>query len=536
MEGRRQATDQPGNARAADSAMTSLSHLFPVQLYSELAPPSCPHCHQPGMELADMMICKASPLRCDTFERLAELGWCRIGDVLFKMKLADICCPTHLARIPVTDFEVTKSHKHVLKKWQKFLLYGDPQWDNPDPHLAIDHKVGNTEHTYFTSAAAVDAETTFLQQDDQTTNSLQNAAAGGRQSETVALDALDQGGSTDAHKAKKAVKPGLGPDPNKPLCRKAKVVKAEKGAAKLGTCTTAAEEKDKGVVGKKTAKPLYKLLDEYEAELQSSSSPPKHKLEIKLLCCNPEDPQITETIDTTFRIYSSHMKAMLPEKAMFESVSEFRWGFVCSPFVSPQGNRPLGTYHLQYYIDGKLEMFSIMDILPESVSPIQTYYNPRLRFISPLLYNILVEIAFIQRLQQENSEMVYYNIGPYNEFSKKVNFKKRYKPMEVRCPVTNIFVPVEKTVPLLQQARYARLAEKDVTEGPRAEELDVDDLICHDFPSSFGPAPFRDFPDDRKKSLKPRLQQYLHEAGEVLKGMLLIIDDTIQLQIKKHMC
>ena len=35
--------------------------------------------------------------------------------------------------------------------------------------------------------------------------------------------------------------PGLGPDLNKPLCRKTKVVKAEKRVAKLGTCTTAAE-------------------------------------------------------------------------------------------------------------------------------------------------------------------------------------------------------------------------------------------------------------------------------------------------------
>ena len=51
-------------------------------------------------------------------------------------------------------------------------------------------------------------------------------------------------------------KPGLGPDLNKPLCRKTKVVKAEKRVAKFGTCTTAAEEQ---VVGKKIAKPLYKI-------------------------------------------------------------------------------------------------------------------------------------------------------------------------------------------------------------------------------------------------------------------------------------
>ena len=100
-----------------DGAVMQANDLFPVQLYTDLVPPCCPHCHQPGMDLADMMICKGSPMQCEMFEKLTESGWCRIGaDVLFKMKLADICCPTHFARIPVADFKVTKSHKPVLKK------------------------------------------------------------------------------------------------------------------------------------------------------------------------------------------------------------------------------------------------------------------------------------------------------------------------------------------------------------------------------------------------------------------------------------
>ena len=53
------------------------------------------------------------------------------------------------------------------------------------------------------------------------------------------------------HKTKKAVKPGLGPDLNKPLCRKAKVVKAEKRASKLGTLATGEHEQGNKVVGKK---------------------------------------------------------------------------------------------------------------------------------------------------------------------------------------------------------------------------------------------------------------------------------------------
>ena len=284
---------------------------------------------------------------------------------------------------------------------------------------------------------------------------------------------------------------------------------------------------------KKTAIALHELLDKYEAELQSSS--PKHKLEIKLFSCNPEDSHTTQSdaIDAAFHIYISYMKAVLPEQVTFDTVSEFRRGFVDSPFISTQGDRPMGTYHLHYYIDGKLEMFTVEDILPKSNVPIQTYYNPRLRFMSPMLYSIL--ITFTQRLQQQHSEMLYYNNGSYNEFSKKVDFKKHYKPLEICCPVTGTYVPVKKATPLLQQERYTRLADKDVAEKPDKNTLDVDELVCYDFPN-FGPAPFCDFPEDRKKCLKPRLQQYLHEAGDVLKRMLLIIDDTVQLQIKKHTC
>ena len=437
--------------KADGAAIMQTNDLFPVQLYTDLAPPCCPHCHEPGMELADMMICKGSPMQCEMFETLIERGWCRIGaDVLFKMKLADICCPTHSARIPVADFKVTKSHKHVLKKWQEFLLHGDPRWDNPDS--GCDHKI-ESKH-------AEDPETKSVQQSHQTTSSSpQNAEEG-----TITardLGSLRQNESAPAcrrqlRKTKQAVKPGLGPDPNKPPCRKAKVVKAEKRAAKLGTVATG-DSLNEEVVEKRRSLALHEVLDKYGAELQSSS--PKHKLEMKLFSCNPEDPRITEAIDAAFHIYISHMKAILPEKATFDTVSEFRWGFVHSPFLSMQGERPMGTYHMYYYIDGKLEMFTVMDILPKSVSPIQTYHNPRLRFMSPMLYSILMDIAFTQRLQQQHSEMLYYNIASYNEFSNKVNFKKRFKPMELRCPVTNTFVPAEKATPLLQQERYTRLAD-----------------------------------------------------------------------------
>ena len=50
------------------------------------------------------------------------------------------------------------------------------------------------------------------------------------------------------------------------------------------------------------------------------------------------------------------------------------------------------------------------------------YLDGNLSFMSPLLYSILVEIAPTQCLQQENPEMVYYNIGSSNELFKKVSF------------------------------------------------------------------------------------------------------------------
>jgi len=50
------------------------------------------------------------------------------------------------------------------------------------------------------------------------------------------------------------------------------------------------------------------------------------------------------------------------------------------------------------------------------------YLDGNVSFMSPLLYSILVEIAPTQCLQQENPEMVNYNIGSFNEFFKKVSF------------------------------------------------------------------------------------------------------------------
>ena len=459
--------------------------LLPVQLYSEQVAPKCPYCELPDMERADMMICKA-PMPCDMMDELASNGWLRIGDILFKMKLAEICCPTHTARIPVAEFN--SQQKKVLKKWKRFLIHGDPNWD--------DSKSKAVYQEACSSGMNSDSECSSLQFENLLSTS----------------EKVD--GNTVQCMNKIAI-----PMP----------------AIKVLNETL--EERDEKMLHGTKKKAFYNYFDEYE--VKSLSSSPKHRLEMKLVKCNPEDPIISETIEEQFQIYQVYMKEVFPGKETYSSISEFRSGFVKSPLVSTHAeeDRPMGTYHLQFYIDGKLEGFVIVDILTTSIIPIQFYCNPKLRFLKPHHYSILWLIAFAQRLQKKYQEMRYYYIGPYNVFSTKSSYKATFKPLEVLCPITNTYIPVEKANLHLEKARYARLADGSVESVPGKEEMDVDGLICCYHPH-FGPTAFCDIPMEAlKKYLKPRLQCCMHGIGaNVMNRMLIIIDDTQGLEIKKHTC
>ena len=484
--------------------------LVSVRLYNDDSPSECPFCNTPGMDISDMIIVLSETVPHDMFERLMERGWWRTGNVVFKPQLARVCCPSFAIRLPVDKFELTKSHRRVLNIWKNFLIRGDPRWDNrPTKTNGQSSQAGTQE-----KAGSEDVEKGSG--DELGTESHESVSNGPL---LPVVKSTKPESSVAESGRKKVVRPGQGADPSRPPCRKAKVLRAEKlqekrerektqGGSSVGHAGLSSTS---GKPHQHQKKSLLELMKEHEDEVQASS--PLHRLEVKLLCCSPADPEIQATNPEFFALYQRFQDGVHPGKSKFKNLHDLNWGFVSS--IVRHGSdpdRPLGTYHMRYYLDGELVMISLVDILPSYFVSVYFMYDPDLRFLQPGIYTCLREIAFIQQLQKKDPQMTYYNLGFFNESNPKISYKKQFKPTEILCPITNVYVPLESAVPILKESKYARFAGEDVKERPKSTTLDVDELVMLD--STLSMVHVRDLPTARKRDLQPMLQRYVYEAGK----------------------
>ena len=479
-----------------------LLSLVTCQLYDDPNPPQCPYCERPNSDKADMIICNSPTIPYNLFQTLMVRGWWRTGNVIFKPQVESICCPSYAIRMSVAEYKLTKSHRKVLNKWRNFLLNGDPRWEN---------RRDRTSPVLSGNGSLSDQVTVSDSNDEAMVLGNRDLNETGE-----AKDSLSSIADTKP-KHSKVVRKGDGPDPTKPPCKKAKELRAERRkrkTAKLEKDVGNAEQNNEGV----NKKSLLELLEEHERELEASSDA-KHKLEIKLLPRN--DPEVLSSLRDFFDLYNHFQDAVHPGKSKFKSVADIKWGFVDSPLEpAPRGSRPLGTYHMKYYLDGELIMLSLLDILPEYLVSIYFIYDPNIRFLQPGIYTCLQEIALIQRLQKSSPELRYYNLGFYNDFSPKINYKRQFKPTEILCPVTGTYVPLEHAIPLLKQNKFCKFAEDSAPERPKCSEIDVDDVIV--FHHQSGYTNFRHLPSLAKHKMRHVLQQYSREAGsDVIKQMIL---------------
>ena len=337
--------------------------LVPVRLYNDDNPSECPFCNTPAMDISDMIIVLSETVPYDMFERLMERGWWRTGNVVFKPQLARVCCPSFAIRLPVEKFELAKSHRRVLNMWKNFLIHGDPRWENRPSRTNVQSSrtISEEEDT--------EREDVKKGSEDEPGTESHESVSNGPLLPTV-RSAKQPESSIEGRGKKKVVRPGEGADPNRPPCRKAKVVRAERlrekrerqkaqgndSVGNIGTSSTS----DKPHQPQK--KSLLEVMKEHEEEMQSCS--PLHRLEVKLLCCSPADPEIQATNSEFFALYQRFQDGVHPGKSKFKSMHDLTWGFVSSivPHESDP-DRPLGTYHMRYYLDGELVMISLVDIL-----------------------------------------------------------------------------------------------------------------------------------------------------------------------------
>lgn len=470
----------------------------------------------------------AHRLTCEDYQDLIDRGWRRSGKYCYKPVLDRTCCPQYTIRCKAIEFRISKSQKTVLKRMNDFLLRDKRREGSSAEESA---KVQATS-----SSSCGESETKPVQ--------------------PTATSVPSSEDSTASKSTEKAVTPGSGPDPNKPPCRKAKELrrmrKQQKLAAKApaeaertepspdkhSNPTTARpnptrEDKDGRVTGKDSSsvsstsflevgpdgkKPLEMFLS-----LAASDKPPAHKLEMKLVRSSPPSAEFQATFRDSYSLYRKYQMAVHHDTEDKCSEKTFR-RFLCdSPLVPTKGEAgwpcDYGSYHQHYYVDGKLIMVGVVDILPKCLSSVYVFYDPDYSFITPGVYSALRELELTRKMYLQCQTFEYYYMGYYIHSCQKMRYKGGYFPSCLLCPESYRFVPIEPCKPKLDVSKYTRL--NDAPTEPEAVERWLNSTMVLFEQQGMPYQIFRAICGDRQD---PKVKEYASLVGpKVASRMLLFL-------------
>ncbi|KAM6346965.1 arginyl-tRNA--protein transferase 1 isoform 13-T15 [Alca torda] len=402
----------------------------------------CGYCKNESGNLSHGMW--AHSMTVQDYQDLIDRGWRRSGKYVYKPIMNQTCCPQYTIRCQALHFQTSKSHKKVLKKMLKFISKGDvskvvSEEEPMDSHI---EDVVSCDFTYKSESHVSQSELTPLSVDH--TERVENEDKDTRETkEEVNRQKVESGSlqiSADrdtpvpgepSHSAKTVhapPKPGKGADLSKPPCRKAKDIRKERKLQKLlqnQMCTLEGSQLQAG---------------DHVCLLQNSKS-------------KANQPKTIEDF-----IFDT-----LPDDARHKLEAE----------NAPNGPEcGYGSFHQQYWLDGKIIAVGVIDILPYCVSSVYLYYDPDYSFLSLGVYSALREIAFTRQLHEKAPDLCFYYMGFYIHSCPKMRYKGQYRPSDLLCPETYVWTPIEQCLPLLEHSKYCRFNQdvKAVDEG-RIKEL-----------------------------------------------------------------
>lgn len=392
------------------------------------------------------------------------------------------CCPQYTIRCHAPKFQPSKSHKKILKKMNKFLSKGDlPTCDGDDGESMLCDEGSPREPvkscpTEIKCPAVTDIQKEVDDCPDETPLQEEHKAPpSAAQNETQQKDPVS---------VASAPKPGTGADPNRPPCRKAKDMRKERRLQKEQM-----RQRSDGVAS--TVKPSLsapsqtnqtKNLEDFIKESLSSDDA-AHSIEVRLVRSNPPCPQFKASFDASYQVYKLYQMAIHKDPPDKPSESQFR-RFLCdSPLeaeCSDEGpEMGYGSFHQQYWLDGRIVAVGVIDILPFCVSSVYLYYDPEFASLSLGSYSALREIDFTRQLQKQSPKLSYYYLGFYIHSCPKMRYKGQYRPSDLLCPETYTWVPIERCIAKLENTRYSRF-NQDADAGDARVLKDVGrTLVLH---------------------------------------------------------
>ncbi|KAL0269342.1 UNVERIFIED_CONTAM: hypothetical protein PYX00_007111 [Menopon gallinae] len=399
---------------------------------------SCGYCRSKSSSYSNWIWAKI--MTVDDYQALIDRSWRRCGVYCYKPIMTTTCCPMYTIKCAVKDFRVSKSQKKILKRFHNFLAYGV---ENKNIKRSLLNK------TEFVQSVDLPEH---ISKEDSKTNSFEAAQL---KFDTVDSNKISQLKSDDLKKveiankvSKMEVPASVQSKGGKSHQMKAKYLRIERKKQKLRNQGLSEKEIEERMLAKKK-KCIIKTLEDYLNETQPKN--PAHKLEIKLVRSRSRGYEAE-----TFELYKRYQISVHndpPEKLSFQSFYRF---LVDSPLEPEQF---YGSYHQQYWLDGKLIAVGVVDILPKCVSSVYFLYDPEYLWLSLGTYGALREIEFVRKLTSQHPSIEYYYMGYYIHSCVKMKYKAAFRPSYLLCPEVYTWHPIQSCLPKLDKSKYSRLNE-----------------------------------------------------------------------------
>lgn len=124
---------------------------------------------------------------------------------------------------------------------------------------------------------------------------------------------------------------------------------------------------------------------------------PKNRFNCRLLRSYPPSEDFLSTLKESHAVYQRYQMKIHGDSPSACSFSQFK-RFLCESTLEkecpriPSSKIPAcgyGSFHLQYYLNGKIIACSVIDILPAGVSSVYFYYEPDFGFLKLGVYSAL---------------------------------------------------------------------------------------------------------------------------------------------------
>ncbi|XP_072828122.1 arginyl-tRNA--protein transferase 1 isoform X4 [Vicugna pacos] len=417
----------------------------------------------------------AHSMTVQDYQDLIDRGWRRSGKYMYKPVMNQTCCPQYTIRCRPLQFQPSKSHKKVLKKMLKFLAKGEISKghceDEPMEPTVEDAVAGD-----FALITKLDAQCDLRTLSGDFRESLESEEKkkikSSKKEESNELiqsqdieEKLGSGEPSHSVKVHTVPKPGKGADLSKPPCRKAKEIRKERKRLKLMQQNPAgglegfqARCEPPTLFPAKAKSNQPKSLEDliFESLPENAS----HKLEVRVVRSSPPSSQFKATFQESYQVYKRYQMVVHKDSPDKPTVSQFT-RFLCNSPLEAENppNGPdcgYGSFHQQYWLDGKIIAVGVIDILPYCVSSVYLYYDPDYSFLSLGVYSALREIAFTRQLHEKTPQLSYYYMGFYIHSCPKMKYKGQYRPSDLLCPETYVWVPIEQCLPSLENFKYCR--------------------------------------------------------------------------------